>query len=89
MIEIHPYSEFRSARASSVPPMKISATMALDSLREQVTSTVEARNEYDRQRAVRDDLIRDARTGGIPVAIIMHVTGLSRDRIVKINAATG
>lgn len=64
----------------------ISGTMAMDSLKEQVAAAVAARVAYEQQRAIRDDLIRDARRARIPVAQLQRVTGLGRDRIVKITA---
>jgi hypothetical protein len=59
--------------------------MALDSLREQVLATAKAKAEFERQRAIRDHLIRDARAGFVPVATIMRITELSRDRVSKIS----
>ncbi len=88
MIQIPGTAFLGSAQASPPQRAKISMTMAMDSLREQVAMTAEARDGYDRERAIRDDLIRDARAGGIPVAVIMRATGLSRDRVGKINATT-
>lgn len=62
-------------------------TMAIDSLREQVARTATAKAEHDRERAIRDELITDARKGGVPAAFVMKVTGLSRDRVSKITSA--
>lgn len=71
---------------TATEPARISVTMALDSLREQSTATIEAREHYEQQLALRDDLIRDCRAARVPVATIMRITGLSRDRIIKIAA---
>lgn len=66
------------------PPVRISVTMALDSLREQVTSAAEAKAHYEQQQAIRDDLIRDCRAAKVPFGTLMRITGLSKDRLIKI-----
>lgn len=65
---------------------RISVTMALESLKEQTVIAEEAKANYERQLALRDDLIRDCRLARIPVATIMRITKLSRDRIIKVAA---
>lgn len=78
-----------SARATSpLPerPVRISGVMAMDSLREQCHLTNEAKFTYEARMAERDGLIRSARAASIPVAALMRVTNLSRDRIQKIDA---
>lgn len=77
----------QASRSLPEGPLRISGTMAMDSLAEQSTLTAEARAAYEAQRATRDDLIRDARSASIPVAALMRVTGLGRDRISKISSA--
>lgn len=83
------YAATGSTQASPALRKKVSvsASMAIESLREQIAATHRARERYDRERTVRDNLIRDARSAGIPVAQLMRVTGLGRDRISKINCA--
>lgn len=66
------------------PPIRISVTMALDSLREQVTATEEAYAHYKRMLALRDDLIRDCRQARVPEAKLVSITGLGRDSISRI-----
>ena len=61
---------------------RISVTMALDALTEQVEVVRKAEETLIRQRAIRDDLIRDARlSGGIGYRRLVNITGLSRDRL--------
>lgn len=65
-------------------PVRISVTMALDSLREQVTATEQALTNYRTQIAIRDDLIRDCRAAKVPEATLTRITGLGRDSISRI-----
>lgn len=62
----------------------ISVTMALDSLREQVTAVNEAKDALTREMAYRDDLIRSARESKVPERTLVKLTGLSRDSIHRI-----
>lgn len=66
------------------PPVRISVTMALDSLREQVTATEQALDHYKRMMALRDDLIRDCRAAKVPEGTLVKITGLGRDSISRI-----
>lgn len=66
----------------------LSVTMAVGALEEQARKTADARAAYERERALRDELIRDARRVRVPVTALMASTGLSRDRLYKV-AATG
>lgn len=62
-------------------------SLAMDALREQAEATANAKVSYNKQRSIRDELIRDARTNGVPQAVIMRITSLSRDRVSKISNA--
>lgn len=61
--------------------MLISVSMALESLKEQVAAVDEDIVRLDRDRAVRDDLIRDAIEAKVRYQTVARITGLSRDRI--------
>lgn len=63
---------------------RISVTMAMESLKDQVRATQEAKEEYARAIAIRDDLIRDCRAAKIPERTLVGITGLSRDSIHRI-----
>lgn len=63
---------------------RISVTLALESLREQVEEAEEARQEHLRAMARRNNLIRDARDAGVASRILQQITRLSRDRIARI-----
>ena len=65
-------------------PVRISVSMALDALREQVTAAADAKANYEKQLAIRDDLIRDCRAAKIPEATLTRITHLSRDSISRI-----
>jgi hypothetical protein len=65
-------------------PHRISATMAIDALREQCIATEEAKANYKRQLALRDDLIRDCRAVKVPERSLVSITGLGRDSIHRI-----
>ena len=68
--------------------MRISGAMVADALAEQSQLASEAKRAYEATMAVRDDLIRSARLDArIPVAVLMRMTGLGRDRISKITSA--
>lgn len=59
----------------------ISVSLALDSLREAVTTVDTKREELERARAERDELIRDARDAKVPARTLGRITGLSREHI--------
>jgi hypothetical protein len=63
---------------------RLSVSMALDALSEQVTALSEAEQTVATERAIRDDLIRDAREAGIGYSRLVKITGLSRDRLYTI-----
>lgn len=65
-------------------PDRISVSLALSALEEQVLSVEEAVQHLYEQRAARDNLIRDARENGIGYPRLVRITGLSRERLVKI-----
>lgn len=62
----------------------ISVTMALESLKEQVGTVIEAKTTWERELAYRDDLIRSARDSHVPERTLVRITGLSRDSIHRI-----
>lgn len=64
--------------------MLISVTMALESIREQVEALDEAERTHARERAIRDNLIREAREAGVSYKQLIKLTGLSRDRLYTI-----
>jgi len=64
--------------------MRLSATMAVESLREQVSSVRELEEALARERNSRDELIRDARACALPYDMLMRLTGLSRQRLHRI-----
>lgn len=66
---------------------RISVTLALESLREQVDEAEEARQQYIRAIAKRNNLIRDAREGQVASRTIERIAHLSRDRIARITAS--
>lgn len=63
---------------------RISVSMALSALHEQMTALNDAIEVVNKERSIRDDLIRDARENGISFPRIMRETGLSRDRLNQI-----
>lgn len=63
---------------------RISVSMALTALHEQTAALFTAEEKVRAERAIRDDLIRDARAGGVSFPRIMRETGLSRDRLNQI-----
>lgn len=62
----------------------ISVTMALESLKEQVSTVKTAKETWERELAYRDDLIRSAREHKVPERTLVRITGLSRDSIHRI-----
>ena len=68
---------------------RISASMAIDSLSEQVFITNQALEEYRKQISIRNELIRDCRRSQIPVARVCRITGLSKDQIMNISRQSG
>ena len=64
--------------------MRISVKLALQSFTEQVYETVEAKLAYTEAMEVRNQLIREARSNGVPSRTLERITGLSRDRIARI-----
>lgn len=64
--------------------IRLSVSMALNALTEQVNALAEAEQLVHKERAIRDDLIRDARAAGIGYRNLTQLTGLSRDRLYTI-----
>lgn len=64
--------------------VRLSVSMALDALSEQVDALAEAEKNVAVQRKIRDDLIRDARGADIGYRRLTNLTGLSRDRLYTI-----
>lgn len=62
----------------------ISVSLALAALQEQCTTVDEAQAVLARERAIRDNLIRDAIRSHVPAKRLIKSTGLSRDRIYTI-----
>lgn len=62
----------------------ISATMAIDALREQCERVNIAKEQYHAEVALRDDLIRDLKSIRLPEKTIAGITKLSRDSIHRI-----
>lgn len=65
-------------------PDRISVSLAIDALSESVAAVDDAVLHLANKRAIRDDLIRDARLNGIGFPRLVQVTGLSRDRLATI-----
>jgi hypothetical protein len=63
---------------------QISVLLALEALREQCEALALAESVVERERAIRDNLIRDAREGGVSYRSIVALTNLSRDRLYTI-----
>lgn len=66
---------------------RISVTMALESLRDQVDETEARRQDYLRAVAKRNNMIRDAREAEVASRTIERIANLSRDRIARIASA--
>lgn len=64
--------------------IRLSVSMALDALADQVQRLHDAEAEVIEQRSIRDDLIRDARDSGVGFTRLARITGLSRDRLWNI-----
>jgi hypothetical protein len=64
--------------------MLISVTMALESLKEQVGALNAAEQAVERERAIRDNLIRDALQAKVSYKALVRITRLSRDRLYTI-----
>jgi hypothetical protein len=62
----------------------ISVSIALAALQDQCTAVDEAQAVLARERAIRDNLIRDAIDSHVPAKRLIKSTGLSRDRIYTI-----
>jgi len=70
--------------------IRLSVSMALDALGDQVVALSEAESVVEQERALRDDMIRDARESGIGYRTLTKITGLSRDRLYTIvNSPSG
>jgi hypothetical protein len=63
---------------------QISVLLALDGLSEQCEALADLEAKTTRERAIRDNLIRDARAGGVSYRALVKITGLSRDRLYTI-----
>lgn len=63
---------------------RLSVSMALDALSEQVDALRAAEDKVLTERTLRDNLIRDARDSGIGYRRLVTITGLSRDRLYTI-----
>lgn len=72
---------------SAATKTRISVTLALESLRDQVEETEEARQAYLRAVAKRNNMIRDARAGDVASRTLERIANLSRDRIARIAAS--
>lgn len=66
---------------------KISVTLALEELREQMQDTNRAECVYRQAMNERNRFIRDARLAGVRSRVLERITGLSRDRISRISSA--
>lgn len=64
--------------------VSLSVSMALESLSDQMQVVKDAEHTLLKERALRDDLIRDARENDIPYRTLMRITGMSRDRLYTI-----
>lgn len=62
----------------------MSVRMALDALAEQCAVVDQAKAELERQMALRDHLIQEAREARIPWNMLRRITKLSRDRLTTI-----
>lgn len=62
----------------------ISVSLALAALQDQCVAVDEAQAVLGRERAIRDNLIRDAFNSSVPVKRLIKSTGLSRDRLYTI-----
>lgn len=72
----------RSSREAT--PHKIHVSLALEALQEASEEVRKAQDTLDANRAVRDDLIRDAYDSGVAIIRLVRITGLSRERIYRI-----
>lgn len=63
---------------------RLSVSMALTALSEQVDAVTQAEEHLRRQYDLRNGLIRDARDCGIGYRRLTTITGLSRDRLYTI-----
>ncbi len=61
--------------------MRLSVSMALDALSEQVELVHSAEATLEQQRSQRDEMIRDAQEAGIGMPRLARITGLSRNRL--------
>jgi hypothetical protein len=62
----------------------ISVSLALEALREQCEAVREAEAVLARERAIRNNLIRDAMDQRVPAKRLIKTTNLSRDRLYTI-----
>ncbi len=69
--------------------VRISATMALDALAESCMDVEKARHALRESIDQRDQLIRDAKTSGLPYRTLGRTTGLSLNRLQAIMAKSG
>lgn len=65
-------------------PTKLSVGVALDILRDSVHLMNRLNYEYMRERAIRDNYIRDAAISGVKQSVLVKITGLSRQQITNI-----
>jgi len=64
--------------------MLISVSMALEALSDAVSEVKQKEVAWKDSMAVRDDLIRNAMDGDVPLRRLVAITGLSRDRLYTI-----
>lgn len=65
----------------------ISMSLALANLTDHAELVKEAELELTKQRAIRDELIKDAIDAGLTYRTLQKATGLSRDRLFNIGRA--
>ena len=62
-------------------------SMSLRSLEESALIVKDAESKLIKERAIRDELIKDALESGVTYKTLQRVTGLSRDRLFNIGKA--
>lgn len=72
---------------SSRTTRKVSVTLALEALKFAVEDVAKADAAHRRSIIVRDQMIRDARQGGVASRVLQGICGLSRQRIARITDA--
>lgn len=66
--------------------MRLSVSMALQSLSEECAHLTDLEAQVEAQRGVRDALIQDALGQGVTYRNLQSVTGLSRERLSRIGS---